>query len=178
MVFGQYALVCAGMIWVNENDEVRIDGDANIETEESASPYESHVYAVMLNEGIVLDLVQNEQDKPIKIDKIPLAKVMDEESFDLSDMIDIVWVVNTEREQDRLCEIYKEQTGHDLYDIEDDVEETSPTETPEQIVEAVQKPAVATLQRTKKRVIFLAAKLTEKIANKTRVAAESASAKN
>lgn len=119
MVLGQYALVSVEMIWVNEDDEVRLDGAANIETEESALPYESYVYAVMLENGIALDLVQREQEKPIKLDRTALAQLMDEEGFDLSQMIDVVWVVSTEREQDQLCEKYTQQTGQDLYDIKD-----------------------------------------------------------
>lgn len=111
-----------GTIWVNEDDEVRIDGEAEIETEESASSYESYVYAIMLEQGLVIDLLEKEQDKPVKFDRTPIARLMDEEDFDLSRMVSVIWVVNTEREQDRLCEIYKDQTGKELYDMPDDID--------------------------------------------------------
>ncbi len=117
MVVGQYALVSLGQIWVNEHDEVRIDGTADVETEESKAPYDHHVYAIMLNQGIVIDMLEEEQEKPIKFDRTPVSRLMDDEDFDLSHMLDVVWIVNTEHEQDRLCEIYKEQTGKELYDV-------------------------------------------------------------
>lgn len=125
MVLGQYALVSLRQIWVNEHDEVRIDGTAAVETVESKTPHESHVYVVMLNQGIVVDLLEEEQEKPIKFGRIPTSSLMDDEDFDISNMKNVVWVVNTEREQVHLREIYKEQTTSDLYGIPYDPQDES-----------------------------------------------------
>ena len=109
-------------MWLKEEDEGRTDGRANIETEDTKTPYDNHVYIIKLNQGIVIDLLQEGQEKPLKFDKMPLSSLIDEEGFDLTNMLDVVWVVNTEREQDSLCKIYLKQTGKELYDIDLDID--------------------------------------------------------
>ena len=151
MVLGQYALVSLETVWVNETDQVRIDGGSDVESEESASPYDSCIYAVLLQQGIVLDFVQRQQDRPIKLDKISLARLIDEEDFDLSAMIDVVWVVTTEHEQDRLCEMYKEQTGRDLYDDESFDEEGGLVPVTEPTTKTDTIPDVSVTETEKKR---------------------------
>jgi hypothetical protein len=115
MVLGQYALVDIDAIWVDENGFATINKRCDLDDEESTEREFEYVSLVLLEQGLVVDAMGMEEEPEVRFVRMPLAELLEDDTFDTEDMLPIVWIVANAVEAAALKRLYKEQTGQDLY---------------------------------------------------------------
>ncbi len=130
MVLGQYALVDVDAIWVDENGFATINKKCDLDDEDSMEREFEYVSLVLLEQGLVVDTVGAEEEPDVRFVRMPLAELLEDDTFDTDDMLPIVWIVANAVEARALKRMYKEQTGQDLY-MPSAIKRAQPEEKPE-----------------------------------------------
>ena len=115
LVLGQYALLDIDAIWVNEEGEVRVDSRAELESVESSKGYEDYIKIILIEQGIVLDPIDDDGDITARFTRTPISELTDDEDFDFTLMLPVTWVIANYKQLAELKTKYKEQTGKELY---------------------------------------------------------------
>jgi hypothetical protein len=115
MVLGQYALVDVDAIWVDEHGFASIEKNCDLVDVDSTEPEFEYVSLVYLEQGLVVDAVGIADDPEVRFVREPITQLLEDDTFNASDMLPLVWIVANAVEAEALRRIYKEQTGQDLY---------------------------------------------------------------